>query len=183
MEYQLLMGVEQHAQFNKAIEEWMWFQNNPPLGPEQKWYYPRGFLRVLKPIIGLSVGDIILIDSLAHSRIVKLATATDKQEFINHSPELNTHSKITPEQNLSFEKLTTKEIYRIIPHMSARIKHLSGYRHWAASLPEWICGDCARKMPIEFKEDGKYKLQRRCNCCGKNKAICNNRNDFKPKGR
>lgn len=173
-----------HSQFNKAIEEWIWFEKNPPLGPEQKWIYPRGFLLVLKPFRGLNEGDVILIDSLSHARVVKIATPLKKQEFVNHSPELNAHIKLTPDEATALRSLTTKEIYRLLPHMSKRIRRWSGYRYWGQSLPEYICGDCASKMPVEYKEgEGKYKLQRRCNCCGKNKAICNNRNDFKPKGR
>lgn len=183
MEYQLLMGREFHNEFNKAIEDWMWFQKHPALGPEQKWFYPRGFFEVLKPFRGLANGDIILIDSYPHSRVVKMATSTKKQEFINYSPEMNAHIKLTPHEYSFLHPLTYKEIYKLLPHMSTRIRKMVGYSYWSKQLPEWICADCASKMPIEFKGEGKYKLQRRCNKCGTNKAICNNRSDFKPKAR
>lgn len=184
MEYQILMGIEQYAQLCQSVEEHVWILNNPCLGPEQKWFYPRGFLKVAKSFRGLSVGDTVLIDGYAHTRVVKMATSTQRQEFISYSRDMNTHIKLTPEEYSSFKPLTTREIYRLIPHMSARIKHLVGYRYWSISLPEYLCVDCQSKMPIEYKDDkGKFRTQRRCNCCGKNKAICNNRSDFKPKGR
>ncbi len=185
MEYEILMGLETAKLWDKAVEDHVYFLKNPIQGPQQKWFTGYGFYKVLTSFNVLEPGNVILIDRYTHTRIVKIATPTQKQVFLLSSEDFNTRTKYTPENWFKLLRpLTPKEIYNLLPHMSKRIKVLAGYSAFAKSLPDYLCTPCMVKFNVEAKEGwGKHKLQRRCNGCGINKAIVTPNSAFKPIGR
>jgi len=182
-EYVIHGSSETFKQMDEAVSNAVWFINNPPLGPEQKWHYGDGFYRVMKSFGPLETFDIILLKSYVHSRVVKIATPSQKQVFYNYEPNFNASMKFTPEEWQSLKPLNKWEIMQIFPHLSDRIKHLYGYHAIMQFYPESMCTECYKQLNLEPRTSvpiGTY-LQT-CTRCNKKLCVTTYRNSLKPIG-
>lgn len=152
-EYAIYGGIESTKQMGSAITELMWFAKNPILDqPAQKWHHASGLYMVLKAFGEVKAGDVLLFDSPTHSRVVKIATATEKQVFYSHTENFNANMKFTPHEWLSIRPLTKRELLKIFPHLSDRIKWLHGYFAIMQFYPEYLCSDCIKLLNLEVKK-------------------------------
>lgn len=182
-EYVIYGSAETFKQMDKAVEQLVWFIKNPRLGPEQKWHHGDGFYRVMKQFGPLETFDIILLKSYVHSRVVKIATATQKQVFYSYSEDFNASMKFTPEEWQKLKPLSKWELLKIFPHLSDRIKHLYGYYAVMKSYPEKMCTDCWKSMNLKLQENrhiGTYS--KRCDKCGKHPVVTTWNTSLKPIG-
>ncbi len=186
MEYQIMMGLEGSKAYEKAIQDWMYRIKNPILDqPAQKWHRGDGIYRVIVPFAGFKYLDYILLDNYTHTRIVKLASPWTKQEFIPWSKELNASMPFTPEEwNRHLRSPTKKELYRLLPHLSIRIKWLTGYNQYMSFYPEYMCTDCFTKLGLELREYRHVgSWCKHCKNCGKHTPVTTCRNSLKPIGK
>jgi hypothetical protein len=125
-EYVMLGSLEFSNQMDEAVKEAVWFMKNPRLGPEQKWHHAHGFYKVLSGFGPLKAGDFILMVSYVHYRVVKIATATEKQVFYSYEENFNANMKFTPAEWKAVRPIDKWELLAIFPHLSERIKALYG---------------------------------------------------------
>lgn len=182
-QYVIYGSSETFKQMDKAMEDLVWSLNNPMLGPEQKWHFADGFYKVLKAFGEAKVGDILLFKSYVHSRVVKIATATEKQVFFDYTENMKTGMKFTPEEFQAIQPLTKWEIIKIFPHLSERIKHLYGYHAVMKFYPEKMCTDCWKSMNLELQENRHIgTCSKRCDKCGKHPLVTTWNTSLKPIG-
>lgn len=182
-EYVVYGSAETFKQMDEAISKAIWAHNNPMLGPEQKWHYADGFYKVLKAFGEAKVGDILLFKSYVHSRVVKIATAAERQVFFDYKESMKTGMRFTPEEFQSIQPLTKWEILKIFPHLSQRIKHLYGYYAIMQFYPEYMCTDCWKSLNLELRENCSIgPWNKRCYKCNKRPVIVTGRNSLKPIG-
>lgn len=102
--------------WDAALAEHMHRLNNPIHDqPKQKWHTGSGIYKVLQPFKGLSAGDNILLENYVHTRVVKLATPTERQVFYPYAPDFTSRMKFTPaEWKTLLRPLTTKRNLRFV---------------------------------------------------------------------
>lgn len=186
MEYQLLMGLKAAQSVEKAIHDLMERIKNPILDqPAQKWHRGDGIYRVVAPFHVFKAGDNILIKSYVHTRIVKLATPINKQEFIPYTKEFNYDTPYTPLEWVTYLRpLTIKEVWDLLPHMSRLIKSLCGYHQYMSFYPEYMCTDCFTQLGLELRQHAHVgSWCKHCKLCGKHTPVTTCRHSLKPIGR
>lgn len=186
-EYIIYGSAETFKQMDDAVALAVERIKNPILDqPAQKWHYGDGFYMVLNPFGDVKTGDVILLKSYVHTRVVKIATATEKQVFFNWREDFKADMKFTPQEWQSLRQLTKWELLKIFPHLSDRIKHLHAYFAIMQFYPECVCSDCIKLLNLEIKEDWKQwhnsYYKKRCQNCHKVPAFTTFRNALKPIG-
>lgn len=183
-EYVIYGSAETFKQMDEAVSNLVWIMKNPRLGPEQKWHHGDGFYRVMKQFGQLYTFDIILLKSYVHSRVVKIATATQKQVFYSYSEGFNASMKFTPEEWQKLKPLSKWELLKIFPHLSDRIKHLHAYFAIMQFYPEYICEECIALLSLENKGGGweNHHYNKTCGNCKKRPVKVYARNALKPIG-
>lgn len=182
-EYIIYGGIESRKQMDEAVKELMWRSKNPVLDqPAQKWHYGDGFYMVLKPFGHAKAGDIILLKNYVHTRVVKIATATERQIFFDWSEDFKADMKFTPAEWKSLRPLEKWELLKIFPHLSERIKHLHAYFAVMQYYPEYICEDCMSLLNLEVKGGGwqNHHYMKTCCNCKKRPVKVYFRNALKP---
>lgn len=182
-EYVIYGGIEMHKQMDEVVTEIVWYSQNPILDqPAQKWHYGDGFYMVLKPFGPVKPGDIILLKDYVHTRVVKIATATEKQVFFNWSEEFKASMKFTPLEWQSIRPITKWELLKIFPHLSDRIKHLHAYFAIMQFYPQYICEECMTLLSLENKGGGweNHHYNKTCGNCKRRPVKVYARNALKP---
>lgn len=186
-EYIIYGSAETFKQMDDAVALAVERIKNPILDqPAQKWHHGDGFYMVLKPFGEVKTGDSILLKSYVHTRVVKIATATEKQVFFNWREDFKADMKFTPEEWQSLRQLTKRELLKIFPHLSDRIKHLHAYFAIIKFYPEEICSDCIKTLNLEIRKgweswynNGKPHV---CGNCKQPGRFTTFRNALKPIG-
>jgi hypothetical protein len=123
--------------------------------------------KITSPYKGLDPGDFILLDISSHSRAVKLATPTSKQVFIDYKI-MNAWDRIAQsliDQGIA-EPVKLWELKKIFPHLSKRIKALSGYFVYMSFYPEYMCEQCMETNKFTVKKGWeKWHYRKKCDMC------------------
>lgn len=181
MEYQLFMGLEGSIAYEKAIADLIDRLKNPILDqPKQLWHRGSGIYVVVKAFASFKYFDFILLDSYIHGAVVKLATPCAKQEFIPWTKEINAQMAFTPEEWKSLRLPTKKELWKLLPHLSVRIRNLCGYYQYMSFYPEYLCTDCFTKLGLELQAHSHVgSWCKHCKKCGKQTPVTTHRNSLK----
>ena len=182
-EFSILMSHEMQKKWDRAIKDH--FENPYYDQPKEALKMGHGIYRVIRAFDCLVPGDNILLSWSVHTRIVKLATPSEKQAFLPYTKELNAYMYFTPEQMQNQIRPVTKdELYALLPHLSPRIKLRVGYQDYMMFYPELICSECCEKNGLEVKAGSENQHKnKRCGICDKRPILTYYRNALKPKGR